>query len=285
MECVSTTSYSLSINGDTYGLFKGQRGLRQGDPISPYIFVICLEYLSRLINKKTMNSHFNYHPKCGPLKITHLAFADDLMLLSRGDNTSIQILMDCLEDFGLKSGLHMNVLKSNIYMAGIGERDTKEILDFSQLVRETMPFRYLSVPLTAESFPLPDQVRKNVIKLCYNFLWGNKKACVAWKICCLPKHEGGLGLRDIKSWNHALLAKTLRNIHANKQTLWFQWIHHYYLRNKSIWYWTVDWDDSPLIKNILRIRDRLIDICGSQQSAEQKIECWSTCLLSKCTRL
>ncbi|KAK6123535.1 hypothetical protein DH2020_042722 [Rehmannia glutinosa] len=75
MECVSTTSYSLSINGGTYGLFKGQRGLRQGDPLSPYLFVICLEYLSRLINKKTTNTHFNYHPKCGPLNITHLAFA------------------------------------------------------------------------------------------------------------------------------------------------------------------------------------------------------------------
>ncbi|KAK6150433.1 hypothetical protein DH2020_015365 [Rehmannia glutinosa] len=276
MECVSTTSYSLSINGSTYGLFKGQRGLRQGDPLCPYLFVICLEYLSRLINKKTTNTHFNYHPTCGPLNITHLAFADDLMLLSRGDNISIQILIDCLKDFGLKSGLQMNVLKSNIYMAGIGERETEEIFEFSQLVRGTMPFRYLGVPLAAESFPLPDQVRKNVIKLCRNFLWGSKKACVAWKTCCLPKHEGGLGLRDIKSWNHALLAKILRNIHANKQTLWYCWIHHYYLRNRSIWDWNVHTSDSPLIKNILRIRDRLIDTCGSQQSTEQKIEYWST---------
>ncbi|KAK6158980.1 hypothetical protein DH2020_006294 [Rehmannia glutinosa] len=159
-----------------------------------------------------------------------------------------------------------------------------------------MPFRYLGVPLAAERLkvvyfePLMDKIRSYIngwsgptLSYAGRTEMGSKKACVAWKICCLPKHEGGLGLRDIKSWNHALSAKTLRNIHANKQTLWFWWIHHYYLRNRSIWDWTVHRDDSPLIKNILRIRDQLIDTCGSQQSAEQKIEYWSTRLLSKCT--
>lgn len=56
MECVSLTSYSISVNGSVHGYFKGKKGLRQGDPISPYLFVLCLEYLSRLIKRDTNES-------------------------------------------------------------------------------------------------------------------------------------------------------------------------------------------------------------------------------------
>lgn len=72
--------------------------------------MLCLEYLSRMLKVATDNSEFNYHPKCGPLKITHLAFADDLMLFSRADVISVCILMECLAKFGDSSGLRMNTM-------------------------------------------------------------------------------------------------------------------------------------------------------------------------------
>lgn len=83
MACVSTTSFSLSINGELSGLFTGKKGLRQGDPLSPYLFVLCLDYFSRILKAKTQLPDFNYHPKCKTERIPHLAFADDLLLFSR----------------------------------------------------------------------------------------------------------------------------------------------------------------------------------------------------------
>ncbi|CAH9135062.1 unnamed protein product [Cuscuta epithymum] len=85
MECVSTSSFSISINGVLHGWFEGKRGLRQGDPMSPMLFVICLEYLSRMLDIKTSVLTFCHHPLCFKVKISHLAYADDLMLFSKGE--------------------------------------------------------------------------------------------------------------------------------------------------------------------------------------------------------
>lgn len=52
---------------------------------------------------------------------------------------------------------------------------------------------------------------------------------------CLSKEHGGLGLKDTRSWNDALLTKILWNIHAKKDTLWCRWIHHVYVKSGSVW--------------------------------------------------
>lgn len=62
MECVSTTTFSVSVNGQMNGYFRGKRGLRQGDHLSPFLFTICLEMLSRSLKKATSCPDFNYHP-------------------------------------------------------------------------------------------------------------------------------------------------------------------------------------------------------------------------------
>jgi len=77
MECVTTTSFSISINGELKGFFQGGRGLRQGDPLSPYLFVLVMEAFSGLMNDMIQQGHFKYHWRCQKLKISHLFFADD----------------------------------------------------------------------------------------------------------------------------------------------------------------------------------------------------------------
>ncbi|KAL0358099.1 UNVERIFIED_CONTAM: hypothetical protein Scaly_1495600 [Sesamum calycinum] len=111
-DSVSWTFLSQVLHGGTqrllHGFFAGKKGLRQGDPMSPGLFLLCMEYFSRLIKRKTTDSDFNFHPKCEKLKITHLLFADDLMMFSRGDLPSVHILMECLQEFRDVSGLAVN---------------------------------------------------------------------------------------------------------------------------------------------------------------------------------
>lgn len=128
MECVTSNLYSLIINGNFQGFFKGKKRLRQGDPLSLFLFVLCLEYFSRSLKIATGDPDFNSHPKCGRLKITHLTFADDLMLMARGDVPSVKIVMKCLADFGTKSGLYVNNLKSNMFATGLEDHELEEIM-------------------------------------------------------------------------------------------------------------------------------------------------------------
>lgn len=146
MECVTNASFSISINGSMTGHFKGARGLRQGDPMSPMLFNICIEYFSRLLADRAINTGFKYHPKCEKLKITHLAFADDLMLFSKGDETSVQMLMDALRDFESTSGLAVNISKSNIFAVGVKDN----AINLSGLQPGSLPVRYLGIPLDSQ---------------------------------------------------------------------------------------------------------------------------------------
>ncbi|KAK4382607.1 putative mitochondrial protein [Sesamum angolense] len=156
--------FTVALNGSLHGLFPGKKGLRQGDPMSPALFLLCMEYFSRLIKRSTTNSDFNFHPKCEKLKITHLLFADDLMLFSRGDLPSIRILMECLQEFRDVSGLAVNNAKSNIFTAGIQNDTLDEALAMTEFARGHMPVRYLGIPLAAQRLlitdysPLVDQI-------------------------------------------------------------------------------------------------------------------------------
>jgi len=64
MTCMKTVSYSLLINGNPCPAFKAKKGLRQGDPISPYLFVLVMEYFSRSLKKMAKNTNFKFHLKC-----------------------------------------------------------------------------------------------------------------------------------------------------------------------------------------------------------------------------
>jgi hypothetical protein len=148
MTCVETTSYSVAVNGELFGFFPGRCGVRQGDLLSPYLFIICMECLSRMLSLASQNPFFRFHPKCKTLGLSHLSFADDIILLCRGDMNSVQVLFQQLMLFGQTSGLNINISKSSIYFGGVTDRLKQAILVDTGFSEGAFPFRYLGVPLS-----------------------------------------------------------------------------------------------------------------------------------------
>lgn len=126
-----------------------------------------------------------------------------------------------------------------------------------------------------QAFPMPNMVLEKVNKLCRDFLWAGGRAKVAWQDVRMPKIEGGLGLRNNKIWNTAILTKLLWNIQSNKDFLWIKWVHGYYLKGKNVWEWTTRKNDHPLLKKIEKIINLLLLRTGSVSSVIQLMNKWT----------
>ncbi|GJW16317.1 RNA-directed DNA polymerase, eukaryota, reverse transcriptase zinc-binding domain protein, partial [Tanacetum coccineum] len=130
MTCVSSAAFTICINGERYGYFKSGRGLRQGDPMSPYLFTLVMEVLTLMVNRRIeRENHFKYHWGCKDIKLAQLCFADDLLMLCNGDHQSVKTLKDGLMEFSKSSGLIPNMNKSTIFFGSIKEDEKKRILD------------------------------------------------------------------------------------------------------------------------------------------------------------
>ncbi|XP_075649758.1 uncharacterized protein LOC142620243 [Castanea sativa] len=118
MECITTATYSILINGDPYGNIVPSRGLRQGDPLSPYLFLFCTEGLHGLITKAANNGDIRGVSICkiGP-KLTHLLFADDSLVFCRSTEAECHHLLHILSAYERASGQQVNRAKTNLFFS------------------------------------------------------------------------------------------------------------------------------------------------------------------------
>lgn len=115
MQCVSTVSYSFLLNNEATGRVVPQRGIRQGDPLSPYIFILCGEVLSGLCKRAQADGSLpGIRVARNSPKMNHLLFADDTMLFTTTDTRSCSSLVEILHDYERASGQMINAQKSSI---------------------------------------------------------------------------------------------------------------------------------------------------------------------------
>lgn len=115
MECITTVSYSFLLNDEAVGCVVPQRGIRHGDPMSPYIFIVCGEVLSGLcINAQEEGSLPGLRVARNSPKINHLLFADDSMFFTKTDSHACLSLRDILNSYEAASGQKINTQKSSI---------------------------------------------------------------------------------------------------------------------------------------------------------------------------
>ncbi|KAK4384117.1 putative ribonuclease H protein [Sesamum angolense] len=246
-ECVTTPMFSVCINGNPHGFFKGARGLRQGDPMSPFLFVLVMEVLQLMMQQLIdQNEGFSYHWRCKELGLFQLCFADDLLLFCKADVASVQVFRRGLDEFAKLSGLHANPQKSQLIISRSAQDERDHLIAALQFQEGHLPLR--GHPRSGET----DAV----------FLWkGNSTVGypkVAWSSVCRPIEEGGLGIRDILALNKALMCRHIWNvIQDNQSSIWVRWIAHTHLRHKSIW--TVDIKGGSWgWRKLLRLRSALL---------------------------
>lgn len=156
MECLTTPRFSILINGSPYGYFPSKRGLRQGDPMSPYLFVIAMDYLAKLFKKLHNRPAFKFHPKCKKLKLKLLSFADDIMCFCRGDAVSPLIMKEYITEFADTSGLRVNLQKSQVFFCGVNCQVKENLIDQLGFSEGKLPIKYLGLPLIASKLTIAD---------------------------------------------------------------------------------------------------------------------------------
>ena len=149
MQSISTTSMNVLQNGTKTEEFKPSRGIRQGDPLSPYLFVLCMDKLSHIIEEKAKSG--NQKPikagRKGP-SITHLMFADDLLLFAEASIDQIHLISKCLEKFCLASGQKVNIQKTRILFSKNVHEDIREsICQTSGFAQTSNLSKYLGINL------------------------------------------------------------------------------------------------------------------------------------------
>ncbi|XP_016506388.2 uncharacterized protein LOC107824163 [Nicotiana tabacum] len=109
-----------------------------------------MEYLQREMMQLAENGDFNFHPRCRKMGITHICFADDLLMFCIADIESIKLLQRDFQSFSTASRLQANTDKSSIYLAGVESYKKQDILNLLRFEEGTLPFRYLGVPLSSK---------------------------------------------------------------------------------------------------------------------------------------
>ncbi|KAK6796397.1 hypothetical protein RDI58_004098 [Solanum bulbocastanum] len=242
MQCITTPTYKFNINGEIVG------AVRQGDPLSPYLFILCAEGLSRLLDQAEEQ---------GELRGISLRRGGPSLILESAVKIS-----EILRTYELCSGQKVNFEKSAIYFSKNTTEEEKDniIAEIGQIHRDNLGL-YLGLPAVVGRSKkrmlefIKERVKTKVkgwksnnlgkeITMIFSDVWwgeneGKRKIHYEkWQKLCEAKSQGGLGFRDLKLFNKALLAKLAWRILTQEDSL----LHRMLKRDQeNIKVWSDPW--------------------------------------------
>jgi hypothetical protein len=144
----SSATSSVLLNGKPRKRFQCKRGVKQGDPLSPLLFVIAADFLQDLINKaKSMNLLKLPIPLQCYIDFPVLQYADNTLIIMEGDPVQLFFLKTVLNNFSQSTGLKVNYNKSLMLPINVSEQRLKLLASTFGCQEGTLPLTYLSLPL------------------------------------------------------------------------------------------------------------------------------------------
>lgn len=188
--CVTTVSYSFSFNGSQIGPIIPTRGLRQGDPLSPYLFLFCVEGLSRMLKTSSDEGRIKGCRICVQAPtITHLLFADDSFLICKANIEEVREIKSILQRYELESGQAINLEKSGIYFSSNVRLDKQlEVKGLLGVYNDLSVGKYLGLP------SLIGRSKKTVFNFLKDRLWSKIQG---WSSKCLSRAGKAVLLRTV----------------------------------------------------------------------------------------
>jgi hypothetical protein len=184
--CVFSGNMSVLINGSPSEEINIQRGLKQGDPLAPFLFLLVAEGLGSMMRKAVeLNKFYGVQVGNNGLCVSHLQYADDTLCIGDASINNLWALKSILRGFEMVSGLKINFWKSSIMGINVSNDFLRLALAFLNCRVSSLPFKYLGLPVGANPRrvstwePLLDALRKRL------GVWSNKYVSLGGRIVLL----------------------------------------------------------------------------------------------------
>ncbi|XP_026378507.1 uncharacterized protein LOC113272941 [Papaver somniferum] len=292
----SLAKFSMLVNNSPYGYFPTSGSLRQGCPLSPYLFVIVMEVLSISLKLQVDVGSYGLHPRRRLTNLTHLCFANDILVFFKGSLAAADSVKHAIAMLSKISGLEMNKQKTTFFSSSVDSGTLSQILLCLDCSSSALPVRYCGVPLLStrlsyqDCLPLISKIVKRSIKelnfICKKFLWagvymGIKYHPIGWDLVCRPLQECGLAVKNIEITNTAANLRHVSDLVIEKENIWNDWVHKNLIINRDFWNINIPQDLSWCWHQILDQREvaknLIFHVLGTGSSVKFTSDLWHPC--------